>query len=185
MRDSFGLTCLLALVVFPLRVNAQDAEVSPTTEPSAEEPAPSVEPTPDERALRLQLEAAGVEVVPIPPTLLEPRKETDSQERKDMEVRVKRAWIGFGVSAAGLVAGLMTIVGANFKCGFSESGEWTESCSRMENAGIVVTSVGGAGMIVTGALVGASRRKLRSLDEASYHRSRRASWDLARSRLVF
>jgi hypothetical protein len=99
-----------------------------------------------------------------------------------MEARVKRAWIGFGVSAAGLVAGFMTIILGNGKCMF---GEWTESCNRIENAGIIVTSAGGAGMIATGALVGASRRKLRRLDEASYHRSRRASWDLAPWRLVF
>jgi hypothetical protein len=99
-----------------------------------------------------------------------------------MEARVKRAWIGFGVSAAALAAGVMTILGANAKCMI---GEWTESCNRIENAGIVVTSAGGAAMIATGALVGARRRKLRRLDEASYHRSRRASWDLAPWRLVF
>ena len=57
MRDLFGLTYLLALVAFPFSVNAQDAAVSPPTEPSAEEPAPSAEPTPDERALQLQREA--------------------------------------------------------------------------------------------------------------------------------
>lgn len=184
MRDSFGLTYLLALVAFPFSVNAQDAAVSPTTEPSAEEPAPSAEATPDERALQLQLEAAGVEVVPIPPTLLEPRKEADWQEMESTEARVKlkRAWIGFGVSAAGLVAGGMTIFAANLKCGW---GEWTESCNGMENAGIVLISAGGVGMIATGSLVGARKRKLRRLEEAGYHRPRRASWDLARWGLVF
>ena len=40
-------------------------------------------------------------------------------------------------------------------------------------------------MIVTGALLGARKRKLRTLQEAHYGRPHRVQWDIARSRLVF
>jgi hypothetical protein len=44
---------------------------------------------------------------------------------------------------------------------------------------------GGLGMIASGGLLGARKRKLRELRQAHYGTPRRAQWDLARSRLVF
>ena len=169
MRYLVGFGCVLAvLVALPQSVSAQAGEEGATPEPAPEKP-----------ALQLQLEAAGVEIVPIPPTLLE---SPDRQEIERMERRVKRAWIGFSVSAGGLVVGGLTILAANTKCMI---GEWTESCNRIENAGIIVMSAGGAGMIATGALVGVRKRKVRELQQGHYGQPRRVQWDVAQSRLVF
>jgi hypothetical protein len=44
---------------------------------------------------------------------------------------------------------------------------------------------GAVGMIISGALLGVRKRKLRRLQEAHYGAPRRVQWDLARSRLVF
>jgi hypothetical protein len=40
-------------------------------------------------------------------------------------------------------------------------------------------------MIISGALLGVRKRKLRRLQEAHYGAPRRVQWDLAQSRLVF
>jgi hypothetical protein len=40
-------------------------------------------------------------------------------------------------------------------------------------------------MIVTGALLGARKRKLREFDEAQHGRPHRVRWDVAQSRVVF
>jgi hypothetical protein len=52
-------------------------------------------------------------------------------------------------------------------------------------AGAMVSGAGSAGMLVSGAMLGDGKRKLRRLREADYGRPRRVQWDLARSRLVF
>ena len=62
MRYLVGFVFLLALVASPLSVSAQTGEEGETTEPNLQEPAPPSEP-----ALKLELDAAGVEVAPSPP----------------------------------------------------------------------------------------------------------------------
>ena len=176
MRYLVGFVFVLALVSAPLAVSAQAGEEGATPEPNLEEPAPSAEPTPEEPALQLKLDSAGVEVVPSPP------RTADGYTLHEMELRVKRARIGLGVSSIGLVAGGLTMLAANAKCMI---GEWTDSCNRIDNAGIAILSAGGAAMIATGILLGKRKRKLRKLEQAHYGTARRVQWDLARSRLVF
>ena len=52
-------------------------------------------------------------------------------------------------------------------------------------AGAMVSGAGAAGMLVSGAMLGDGKRKLRKLQQAHYRKPRRVQWDLARSRLVF
>jgi hypothetical protein len=65
MRYLLGLVFLLALVAAPLSASAQAGE----DDPVSGEPSPSSEPAPEEPALQLRLDDAGVEVVPSPPTV--------------------------------------------------------------------------------------------------------------------
>jgi hypothetical protein len=44
---------------------------------------------------------------------------------------------------------------------------------------------GAAGMIISGAVLGVRKGKLRRLQHAHHGTPRRVQWDLARSRLVF
>jgi hypothetical protein len=129
-------------------------------------------------ALKLELDEAGVEVAPRPAWTAYGY----TVEEIEMNRRVKLARIGLYVSAFALVAGGMTILVANARCVI---GEWTESCNRIENAGIFIMSASGAGMIASGVLLGVRKRKLRRLQEAHYTAPRRVQWDVAQSRLVF
>jgi hypothetical protein len=52
-------------------------------------------------------------------------------------------------------------------------------------AGVGVASAGSLGMLVSGPVLGARKRKLRRLRQTHYGTPRRVQWDLARSRLVF
>jgi CubicO group peptidase (beta-lactamase class C family) len=177
MRYLFGFVFVLA--ASPLSASAQDAVESETPEPSAEEPVPPSEPAPEERALQLQLEAAGVEIVPIPPTLLE---SPDRQEIERMERRVKRAKIGYGVSTVAAGAGLVMGIAAGMAAfGESFSGVPTTSpgwIAPVGWTGVALLSGGVVGMITSGILM---KRRKRERDGLGY----RVQWDLARSRLVF
>jgi len=113
-----------------------------------------------------------VDVVPSP------TRTVDGYTLEEMELRVKRAKI---VSIVPAIVGGIMVGAANAQCLL---GEWTESCNRLENAGIAVMSAGGAAMIATGALLGVRKRKLRR-GRAHYGRPHRVQWDLAQSRLVF
>jgi hypothetical protein len=104
----FVLAMVLAgLMALPLSVSAQAGEEGATPEPSAEEaalspepapeePATPVEPAPEEPALQLKLDDAGVEVAPTP------LRTPDGYTLEEMDVRVRRAKIGLGSSAAAL-----------------------------------------------------------------------------------
>ena len=105
MRHSLILLALVlaGLVALPLSASAQAGEEGTSAEPSAEEPtpssepAPTSEPAPQEPALQLELDDAGVGVAPGYP----PRFD-------ELELRVKRAKIGFGASAGVFLAGFVT-----------------------------------------------------------------------------
>jgi hypothetical protein len=175
MRYLVGFACVLAaLVASPLSVSAQVEEE--VTEPTVEEPAP--EPAPEEPALQLQLDDAGVEVVPSQP------RTDDGYTLEEMDVRVKRARIGLITSAAVFPVGIALLsVGAANACivgsdcpGWANPVMWT---------GFALMGAGLYGMIVSGAMMHVRKRKLRELQEAHYRRPRRVQWDLARSRVVF
>jgi hypothetical protein len=169
----FVLAMVLAgLVALPLSASGQAGEADTTPEPNLEEPAPSAEPAPEEPALQLQLDKSGVEVVPSPP------RTPDGYMLEEMEVRVKRAKIGLWSTAGVTVVGGV-IWGASVPCTKGKTGE--DSCLGAFAAGAVVAFSGAVGMIVTGALLGARKRRLRSLQEADYGRPHRVQWDLARS----
>ena len=177
MRYVFGFLCVCALVgTLPLSASGQASEADTTPEPNLEEPAPSAEPAPEEPALQLQLDKSGVEVVPSPP------RTPHGYMLEEMEVRVKRAKIGLWSTAGVTVVGGV-ILGASVPCALGKTLE--EACLGVFMSGAVVAFSGAVGMIVTGALLGARKRKLREFDEAQHRRPHRVQWDLETSRVVF
>jgi len=170
---------LAGLVALPLSGTAQDAEEDATPEPSAEEPAPSAEPAPEEPALQLKLDDAGVEVAP------------SYRAFKEMDRRVKRARIGLGVSivAMTVVGPPLIVAGTAASLGSCEWGG-TEDCSPSEAPGLIaagaLVTVGGiGGTIASGVLLRRGKRDRDRFREAHYGRLHRVQWDLTRSRLVF
>jgi hypothetical protein len=157
-------------------VSAQAEKEGKTSEPNLLEPGPSSEPAPEEPALQLKLDSAGVEVVPI----------AERIALEETKLRVKRARIALfstaGVTGVGVV--LFGVGVARVR-----SSQDLDALSR-ENSEPLISGmslmIGGAvGMIVTGTLLGIRKGELRSLQKADYGRPRRVQWDLARSRLVF
>lgn len=67
MRYLVGLMLLVASAAAPLSVNAQDTDESASPDPTAEEAAQLSEPAPEEPALQLELDEAGVGVAPGTP----------------------------------------------------------------------------------------------------------------------
>ena len=180
---------LAGLVALPLSVSAQAGEEStepnveepaPPSEPAPEEPPPSLEPTPEESALQLELDAAGVEVVPTPP------RTADGYTLEEMELRVKRAKIGLitsgGVFAAGVVLGALGLFGGDCYSFVNPKNTW---CDPLAYTGAVLTAGGIIGVIATGAMHGTRKTERDKLKRAWHERQRRVQWDLARSQLVF
>ena len=183
MRYVIGFVC--ALVASPLTVSAQAGEEGATAESNLEEPAPSSETAAEEPALQLKVDDAGVEAVPSPP------QTADGYTLEEMELRVRRTKIGFGVSAVvygvGVGMGIAAGIGYYSSCAIA----WEEPCygprwvAPVGWTGVVLTSGGVAGMIASGILMRRRKRDRDSLRYAHYGTPRRAQWDLARSRLVF
>ena len=184
MRCLFGFLFVCALVgTSPLSVSAQAGEEGATPEPSLEESAPSSEPAPEEPALKLEPDEAGVWVV------------TDWQTLKEME-RIERrvrlaGRVGMPISATTLAVGAI-LFGSSYGC----PGGWFdwnpppcpppgERNPGLRIAGLTLMPLGAAGMIVSGALVGVRKRELRELQQTHYGTRRRVQWDLAQWRLLF
>jgi hypothetical protein len=180
MRYLVAFACVVAaLVALPLSVSAQDAEAATASEPNVQEPAPSSEPAPEEPALQLKLDAAGVDVAPSP------LRTADGYTLEEMDVRVRRAKIGIGSSAAAFfVGGILVASGLGGECSWGGGAE-REKCDRRAYAGTALAAGGAVGMIVSGILLGKRRQKLRRLQQAHYGIPRRVQWDLAQSRVVF
>jgi len=176
MRYSIGFMFVLAgLMALRLSASAQAGQ----DDPLSGEPSPSSEPAPEEPALELKLDAAGVEVAPSPP------RTDDGYTLHEMELRVKRAKIGLGVSGGVAGAGMVLLVAALSGCTEIVGGtcaDWVDP-AIFAGAGIAL-----AGVIAMYAALGIwahRKRKLRRLQQAHYGAPRRVQWDLARSRLVF
>ena len=149
-----------------------------------EEPAPSSETASEQPALQLELTPAGVDIAPSPP------RTDDGYTLEEMDVRVRRAKIGLGSSAAALFAGGMFV-------GFGIGGAWSDPCFFEECAPVpkryvayawtgAALSVGGfAGMVASGILLRRRKRDRDSLRQAHYGTPRRVQWDRAQSRVVF
>jgi len=160
MRYLVGFACVLAaLAALPLSVSAQAAEEGATSKPSAEESTPSAEPTPEEPALQLKLDDAGVEVVPSGYVEMKLRQ----------RVSKARAWL----IATGVVTAIgvpMLALGATY-----DRRQPPSEGFDLDFSGAVLATVGGImvfggvfGMAVSGGTLGASKRKLRSLEQAHY-----------------
>jgi len=177
MRYLFGFLCVCAVGVVPLSqsVSAQTSEEGTAAEPSLlEEPAPSSEPTPEEPALRLELDSAGVNVAPSPPRT----------ELEKIELRVKRARIGL-LSTTGVAVVGAALFGAGVARGRSSQDLDALSEGPLLISGMSLMISGAVGMIASGIVLGFSKGELRRLQEAHYGTPRRVQWDLAESRLVF
>jgi hypothetical protein len=185
MRYLFGFLCVCALGLVPLSVSAQDAEEGATSEPNLQEPAPSSEPAPEEPALQLRLDSAGVAVAPSPP------RTEDGYTLEEMELRVKRPKIGIGVSAGALAAGMamgLAVLGASMCPITFTAADTTCPPSWVDpvgNAGLVLGAGGLVGIIASGILLRKRKRDRDSLRYAHIGTPRRVQWDLAQSRLVF
>jgi len=194
LRYLVRFVCVLAgLVASPLSASAQAGEEGATSEPNLKEHSPSFEPDPEdlkgsvpssepaseEPALQLQLDSAGVEVVPSPP------RTADGYTLEEMDVRVRRAMFGIvGSAVAVIVGGTLVMTGVGGDCGWGGDAE-RQKCDRRAYAGTALAAGGAVGMITAGILLGVRKRNRRSLQEADYGRPHRAQWDLARSRLEF
>jgi hypothetical protein len=185
MRYLIGFMFALALAALPQSASAQDTEEGETTEPNLQEPAPSSEPAPEEPALQLKLDDAGVEVAPSPP------RTPDGYTLEEMETRVYRAKVGMGISSVPiLMGGIVMIVGISGDLSFDLAAppptpEEQKQEERMLRAGAVLAVGGAAAMIATGILLGVRKRDRRRLQEAHYGTPHRVQWDLTQSRLVF
>jgi hypothetical protein len=180
----FVLAMVLAgLVALPLSVGAQPAEEDSLSSWQVEaKPAP--EPAPEEPALQLELDDAGVEVVPTTP----PRT-ADGYTLEEMELRVKRAKIGLGASAGIFALGLGVALSA-LACPEPPRDPYeivvlSECVIALSLTGGVIGTVGLVGMIVTGARLAGRKRDRDWLRQARHGTLRRVQWDLAQSRLVF
>ena len=176
MRYLFGFLCVCALVASPRSVSAQAEKEGKTSEPNTEEPATSSEPASEEPALQLELTPAGVDVAPSPP------RTVNGYTLEETDVRVRRAKIGlWSTAGAAVVGGVM--IGASVHCMSGKTFE--DACWGPFLSGVVIGFSGAVGMIVTGAMLGKRKRKLREFEETGYGRPHRVQWELKTSRVVF
>jgi len=202
MRYFVGFVLALALMALPLSASAQAGEEGTTSEPNLQEPAPSTEPAPEEPALQLKLDSAGIEAVPSPRSASEhttaeygidyttPTATRIAQAERALE-RDRRGLIAssvfFGVGLGALAGSFVWAPHAD--CGDDDPATF-DICVP---AGPVVVGLFGAamatggliGMAVRGARLAKRKAELRELQEAHYGKPRRVQWDLARSRFVF
>jgi hypothetical protein len=164
MRRIAGFTLLfVVLVALPRGASAGPTAQEPVSEPAPEEP-----------ALQLQLDDAGVGLTPSPP------RTPDGYTLEEAEVRAKGAKVGVIMSVIPLVVGgiLLGVSGAQI-CVLG-------SCEDMFGPGMaigggVLMGAGVAGLVGFGVMLGKRNSDLESLKS----QQRRAQWDLATSRLVF
>jgi hypothetical protein len=173
MRYLVGFVFVLALGISPLSATAQAGEEGAGSEPNLQAPVP------EEPALQLKLDSAGVEVVPSP------LRTVDGYTLEEMERRVMLAKLGVGVSAVPIFVGALLAASTAFSPLAPRTPEEQTSDRRLQYAGAALAAGGAASMVAMGIVLGVRKRKLRSLQEADYGRSHRVQWDLARSRLVF
>ena len=181
MRCIFGFLCVCALVgTLPQSASAQTDEEGATSEPNLEQPAaPSSESAPEEPALQLKVDDAGLDVVPSPP------RTADGYTLEEMERRVMLAKLGVGVSAVPIFVGALLAASTAFSPLAPRTPEEQTSDRRLQYTGAALAAGGAASMVAMGIVLGVRKRKLRSLQEADYGRSHRVQWDLPQSRFVF
>jgi len=173
LRYLVGLAGALALLALPLGVSAQADE-----EPSSQEP--SSEAAREEPTVQLQLDDAGVEVVPSPP------RTADGYTLEEMDARVRRAAIGLGVSGLVFSTGVVLAgLGVFSSDCYSFSTPKKDWCDPVAYTGAALTVGGVIAVIATGVTLGTRKTERYELRQAHHETPRRVQWDLARSRLVF
>ena len=147
---------LVGLVAPPLSASAQTGEEGTISEPNLQELAPSFEPAPEEPALQLKLDEAGVGVVPSP------TRTPDGYTIEELELRKRRAAFGLIAPAALIVAGVPPLVLGTSGDRCTQGLEFdSDHCRRLRTAGLVLTISGTVGMIVALPLAGGRARALR------------------------
>ena len=186
MRYSLILLAMTlgAPLTLPLSVSAQPAEEDSLSSRQVDEGTSLEQSAPEEPALQLELDDAGVGVgvgvVPPPPRTL------DGYTLEEMELRVKRARIGLGVSAGVYALGLALFVsGAAGDCNNIFTQYLPNRCQPLYYTGTVISLFGIVGMITSGVLLRRHKHDRDRLRRAHHGTPRRAQCDLARSRLVF
>jgi len=180
MRLLLAMTLLFGIAALPLSVSAQPAEEDSLSSWQVDEGASLEQPASEEPALQLELDDAGVGVVPPPPRTL------DGYTLEEMELRVKRARIGLGVSAGVYALGLALFVsGAAGDCNNIFTQYLPNRCQPLYYTGTVTSLFGIVGMITSGVLLRRHKHDRDRLRRAHHGTPRRAQCDLARSRLVF
>jgi hypothetical protein len=180
---------LLGLAALPLSVSAQPAEEDSLSSWQVDEGASLEQPAPEEPALQLKLDEAGVEVAPTEhwPGM----GEVTTPEETERLLRLNRArtgrYVGLG-AGGGLIAGGALFLGLSYMCFIGEEGD--PGCPELPNrglfnAGLILMAVGAAAMITSGAIYRDRKRKARKFEQAHHGTPRRVQWDLAQSRLVF
>ena len=152
MQYLLGFVFGVALAALPLGARAQHGE------PASREP-----------AVQLQLTDAGVEVAPTSP------RTVDGYTLEEMQVRVRRAKIGLGVSVFSIVAGSILAAGVglpNITCTYPGDCPNPSWGMPVFVTGVTLAAGGVLAMIATGALLGVRKRKLRLL-ETGHHRRQR------------
>ena len=149
------------LVALPLSATAQVGEEEGSRlerwQPEAfEDPdKPAPEPAPEEPALQLKLDDAGVEVTQSPPrTFL-------GYTLEELELRKRRAAFGLIAPAALIGAGVPLLVrGTTSDCAYDPSEPYSDRCGRFYDSGMALTISGGVGMIYALSLLGVRKREL-------------------------
>ena len=168
----------------PLSASAQAEEEGASAELNLQESAPPSEAVPEEPALQLQLDDAGVQLALPPPRTPERLRagggrasgEASEDWARRLRCRFLCRWMFFGFAAA---EGLSN---------FCLSGQCTpipKWVYPMVWTGTALLVGGFAGMVASGVLLRRRKRERDSLRQAHYATPRRVQWDLARSRLVF
>ena len=175
----FGFIWVLAgLVASPLSASAQAGEEEGGSRLERWHPEAFVDPA--EPALRLELTPAGVDIAPNTP------RTVDGYTLDEVELRVRRAKIGVGVSTAAVGVGLAMVGGAAVNSIWC-SGEPCPPPRLVAALSVgAVLAVGGlVTMIVSSVALHRRKSERERLREANHERPGRARWDPAQSRLVF
>ena len=162
MRYLVGCVCVLALLASPLSASAQAAPEDSLSSWQVE-----AKPAPEEPALQLKLDDTGVGVVP---SLW---RTPDGYTLEEMELRVKRAKIGLGVSGGVLGAGMVLLVAGLSGCTEIVGGTCADWADPAIFAGAGIALAGGIAIYAALGIWAHRKRKLRRLQQAHYATPRR------------
>jgi len=162
MRYLVGFVCVLAaLVAVPQSASSQGAEEGTTSEPTLDEFAPSSEASPEKpwlrieltptAWLRIELTPTGVELVPSPRRIekVDPRV---LRARNGLLGMMGLFFLGGVVAGAGAVSELSSLDVSSPEESSNDAAVWT---------GVALMAGGLVGMITSGIILHARKRKLR------------------------